>query len=379
VRAKLSLAVLALLGTRGLVAQEHAAHRSAEPGWHTVVEGTVFLQYVRAFGTRGAYQFGSVNRVMIQRAGPLGGGVLALRAMASAEPVTLTDRGAPQLLQVSFPSDGATITDRVHPSPWLMELAGAYEHGALSLYAAAIGEPALGPPAYAHRPSAFANPAVPLGHHSQDVTHSSFGVVTAGIARGAVRVEASAFNDRQPDEPTTVFSYRGARLDSYAGRLRVAWGSGSSLYGFYGYLPAAGSGHHHGSLHRVGAAIVHNAAPWFLTIVYSANDPVGRERPAGSALVEAQRRWKDEHVLFARAEYVQRTDEELSLIGSVNERQDVGAVQVGYARGIRTVETSRLRVGMYGLLSIVPPQLRPFYGSRIPFTVAAFGHLSFES
>jgi hypothetical protein len=366
-----------------LAAQEHEHHGGGQ--WRPSLEVTAYLQYIQTSRIRGAYQFGSINRAMLQTGGSALGGSIRLRAMGSAEPVTLTERGAPQPLQVSFTSDGETITDRAHPSPWLMELAASYERViseggdvTVSLYAAAIGEAALGPPIYFHRGSAVANSAVPLGHHSQDVTHSSYGVVTAGVTAGIVGLEFSAFNDRQPEEPGIVFYYDGARLDSYAARATVTTKGGSRLSGFYGYLPAAGGGHHHDALHRFGAALTHDGSPWSFSLVYSANDPLGSTRRANTVLLEGARRWSGGHVLFARAEYVQRTDEELALIGSINALQDVEALQLGYAMAVGG-SGMQFRVGGYTAINLVPPQLEPFYGTRTPLTLNAFGQVSWSS
>lgn len=125
--------------------------------------------------------------------------------MVSAEPWTVTARGYPQLLQVATPYRGGIVTDRQHPHELCSELAVAYEHGvgsnlAGSLYAAPVGEPALGPVVYLHRPSAAYDPVAPLGHHTQDFTHTSFGVVTVGAFTRALRIEASAFNGAHPDD-----------------------------------------------------------------------------------------------------------------------------------------------------------------------------------
>ena len=371
--------MLAVLLASVLSAQGHEMHMSDSTGWRSSVHGTAFLQYVRTFDTRATYQVGSVNRVMFESGGPWAGGRVRVRGMGSAEPLTLTDRGAPQPLQIAFTSGGETITDHMHPSPWIMELALSYDRKfsegvAASIYGAAIGEPALGPPVYVHRSSAAANPAVPLSHHAQDVTHSSFGVVTIGVYARRLRLEGSSFNDRQPEEPSTVFFYRGARLDAHAVRITFAAGTAWSLAGSYGYLPAASGGHTHEALHRMSLALVRNAAPWFITVAFGANDPVGREPPSRALLAEGERRWNSEqHVLFARAEYVQRTAEELSLVGSVNPRQDIEALQVGYSYG------RRVRLGGYATMTRIPPQLEPFYGSRTPLTVAVFGQFSWAA
>ena len=108
-----------------------------------------------------------------------------------------------------------------------MELSAAYEHPiansvAMSVYAAAVGEPAIGPVASMHRPLANSDPLAPIGHHWQDASHQSFGVLTIGMSTRTVKLEASAFNPREPDEHHGFMDYREARLDSYSGRLSWA-------------------------------------------------------------------------------------------------------------------------------------------------------------
>ncbi len=126
--------------------------------WTLMVHGSVFLQYDRQLGTRADDQLGSVNWVMLTAARPAAGGMLRLRTMVSAEPWTLTARGYPELLQVAEPYRGGILTDRQHPHELISELSVGFEHpvgsrvGA-SLYAAPVGEPALGPVAYLHRPA----------------------------------------------------------------------------------------------------------------------------------------------------------------------------------------------------------------------------------
>lgn len=374
---------LAVFIARGVPAQEHMDHMPEAERWHASVAGAAFLQYDHTFQTRGAYHVGSLNRVMLHAGGPWGGagGTLAVRVMGSAEPLTLGDRGAPQLLQVAFTNGGQTVTDRSHPSPWIMELAGSYERPLaagvdVSLYGAAIGEPALGPPVYLHRGSAATNPVVPLGHHAQDDAHSSFGVVTFGARVERLRLEMSAFNDRQPDDPGTVFFYQGARLDAYATRATVMAGAGWSLFASYGFLPATGGGHTHDSQHRVSAGGLLTAPGWSVTIAYGGSDPVGSARLRHTLLVEAEHRLSSADVVFGRAEYVQRTAEELSLVGSINATQDVEAVQVGYGRTVVARRATTVRVGAHATLNIVPPALVPFYGSRAPFAIAVFGQLT---
>lgn len=373
-----------MLCAGGLRAQQHEMHMAESTRWRGSFGGTAFMQDVRTFGTRATHQLGSVNRAMIEASGPWLGGNVGLHLMGSAETLTLPHRGTPQHLQVAFTNDGETITDHAHPAPWIMELAASYERPlfegiTVSFYGAAIGAPALGPPAYLHRASAAANPAEPLGHHAQDITHSSFGVLTFGLGAGRLHLEGSAFNDRQPDEASTVFFYRGARLDAYSARASFTVAKGLSLSSSYGYLPAASGGHSHGALHRFGVTGVYGVAPWFVTIVYSANDPVGTAVPRATFLVEAEHRWTAGHVLFARAEYVKRTAEELSLVGSIGALQNIETVQLGYGRAVARLLGNPARLGASATTSFVAPELEPFYGSRTPLTLAVFGQFSWAA
>jgi len=86
-----------------------------------------------------------------------------------------------------------------------MEVAGLCdlklgEKSVLSFYFAPVGDPAIGPTAYAHRASASENPVGALGHHQEDSTHIADDVVTVGFTHRMARIEASGFHGREPDE-----------------------------------------------------------------------------------------------------------------------------------------------------------------------------------
>ena len=99
----------AMLCAQPVAAQQHAQMTQSR-GWMAGWSGSAFVHYARTFETRGAYQFGSVNRVMLHAGGPWAGGTVDLHLMGSAELLTLGARGAPQLLQVAFHADGGTVT-----------------------------------------------------------------------------------------------------------------------------------------------------------------------------------------------------------------------------------------------------------------------------
>src|SRR5689334_9090688 len=161
-------------------------------GWMLMVHGDVFLQYDHQGGPRGDDQVGSINWAMLMVMRELGRGTLHLHGMLSAEPLTIGARGYPLLLQSGESYHGEPLHDRQHPHDLFMELSAMFERsitrrvGAV-LYAALVGEPALGPVAYMHRPSALNDPFAPLSHHWMDATHITFGVLTAGVFTRAVK------------------------------------------------------------------------------------------------------------------------------------------------------------------------------------------------
>jgi hypothetical protein len=105
-----------------------------------------------------------------------------------------------------------------------MELSASYSHPlgngqSVFVYGGLPGEPAFGPPAFMHRPAAEANPEAPITHHWMDSTHITFGVVTAGYVNGDMKIEASRFRGREPDQDR--YDIETGNLDSTA--VRLSW------------------------------------------------------------------------------------------------------------------------------------------------------------
>src|SRR2546429_8873862 len=166
--------------------------------------GGVFLRSDDQGGPGGGSRGGVVNWGLLAGSRGASGGRLHLRLMLSAEPFTIGARGYPLLLQTGEEYGGAPLVDRQHPHDLFMELAALYERRiadnlAASIYLAPVGEPALGPPAFPHRPSASSDPLAPLSHHWQDATHITVGGITAGLFPRTVKAEGSAFKGPEPD------------------------------------------------------------------------------------------------------------------------------------------------------------------------------------
>src|SRR5213592_1512073 len=360
----------------------HAAHLMLGD-WTLMLHGKGFLQYDWQGGSRGSNQLGLVNWAMAAASRPLGGGQLQLRAMLSAEPWTIGSRGYPLLVQSGESYQGAPLHDRQHPHDLFMELAALYERPVarnlgLSLYLAPVGEPAVGPVAFPHRPSAAADPLAPISHHWQDGTHITFGVVTAGVFTRNVKLEASWFNGREPDENRTGFDYSGRRLDSYSARLTLNPDPRWSVSAWYGYLKSPEVLHPDESLHRYGAAALTTQpfgrrGQWAGALIWGANDQIGSGQPSHSVVLESTLDLDGTNAVFGRAEYVRKSAQELVIASAPPaEEYDVGALALGYRRMVGTVAGLAVGLGARASVNLVPSSLEPTYGSRAVAGLAVY-------
>src|SRR5215813_10386383 len=147
--------------------------------WMFMFHGEAFLNFEQQSGPRGGDKVFSTNWFMPMAQRSVGPGLFTVRGMFSLEPATVTDRFYPELFQQGETAFARPIVDGQHPHDCLMELAVLYDWK--------LGDPAMGPAAYAHRASASENPLAPLGHHLQDSTHIASDVLTAGATYKRVR------------------------------------------------------------------------------------------------------------------------------------------------------------------------------------------------
>ena len=196
------------------------------PGqWELMAHGAIFADYNQQGGPRGEGKAESVNWGMLMEEHPLGRGTILFRQMFSAESLTSPHPGFPELFQTGETYHGEPLVDHQHPHNVFAELSAYYtvpltEKISWEVYGGPSAEPALGPVMYLHRASAAELPMAPLGHHLQDSTHTSFGVVTTGLVIDRVKIEGSAFNGHEPNEER--WSIQPAALDSWSVRGSVA-------------------------------------------------------------------------------------------------------------------------------------------------------------
>jgi hypothetical protein len=364
--------------------------------WRLMAHAFAFAVYTEQGSLRGGRQAFGTNMLALGAARPLAGGTLALRGMASFEPL-MGRSGYRHLLQTGESADGINhLIDRQHPHDLAMEMAAVYSHPlgpgrSAFLYAGWPGEPALGPPAFMHRPSAAGNPTAPLGHHWMDATHITFGVVTGGLTWGRAKLDASAFNGREPDGMR--WDFETPRLDSASVRLTVNPTPAFSAQVSIGHLNAPERLHPTIDVRRYSASLawsgglggsrLHMSAIWgrnvrnrdlpncFLSagcFQAAMAIPYPPSRVQDAWLLEGALHVKARHIVFTRAEHVEK-DGLYPGIDPFHARVfPVGAMQLGYLYELPVRGPLGIRAGGAAGFSLVPEFIEPDFGSRHPFS-----------
>jgi hypothetical protein len=356
--------------------------------WNMMVHGFAYAQYDRQTGNRGASQFGSLNWGMLMATHELAGGRFQARTMLSLDAAGVTSRGYPLLLQSGEAYNGSQIHDRQHPHDLWMELGAMYDRPltndlGLTLYAAPSGEPALGPVAFMHRPSAMDNPSAPITHHWSDATHISFGVLTAGVFTRRMRLEGSVFNGREPDQYR--WNFDPIKLDSYSGRVSFNPSANWALNAGYGYIKSPEALTPDVSMHRMTASAMYGrkigeTGQVATTLLWGANRHSDHPGLSHGGLLETEAVLDRHNTVFARAEVVQKSAEELVLNAapvnlSAQSPFTVTALSLGYVREVFPMKSATLGLGAIGTLNVVPQSLHGAYGTRTPMGLFLFFRL----
>jgi hypothetical protein len=337
--------------------------------WLAMVHGYADLVHDDQGGARGGSQSFLTGMLMLMARRDLAHGALGVRMMVSPDPL-MGPSGYPLLFQTGETADGHTpLIDRQHPHNLLMEAALTYSadlprDGSLFLYAGPAGEPALGPPAFMHRLSAEDNPEAPLTHHWLDSSHVSYGVVTGGYALGHFKIEASAFNGREPDQHR--YDIELGPLDSYALRVALNLGADWSLQVSTAHLVSPEQLEPGVNVRRTTASATYNAPLgqwWQSTVAWGRNDPTVGAATSGW-LLESAAQPLPRQTLFGRLESV--TKDELFLPGAALYGQGflINKLTLGYIHDVARLASIDLGVG--GLFSVYrfPAALEATYGAH---------------
>ncbi len=380
----------------------HAWHFT--PGnWSVMMHGAVRIGVNHQTGPRGVTKAESQNWLMVMAEHDAGPGTLSLRGMFSAEPLTAPPGGFPQLFQTGEEYRGREIVDAQHPHDLFMELAAAWnvpvtENVTLHAYGGVVGEPALGPVAFMHRPSAAENPAAPLGHHWQDSTHITHGVFTGGISFWKMKIEASAFHGREPDVNRADIEM--GAIDSWSGRLWFAPNRDWSMQFSHGRLNEPESTEP-GDTVRTTASIHHNRVwedgSWATSVVWGRNDRADGD--SNAYLLESTVRFLRRNAIYGRIELADKRHlleenvygragledghhddegdddhDEPGVSGTLPGFEPsfrVTAFTVGYVRDVYENSQFAIGIGADVTAHAIPDELKTVYGIS-PMSVKAF-------
>jgi hypothetical protein len=352
--------------------------------WSTMLHGYATAIYDNQGGPRGDSKSVVASMLMGMAQKPLGAGTLTLRAMGSLDPL-MGKRGYPLLLATGETADGETeLVDRQHPHDLFMELAAVYSRplgDKLSgfVYVGLPGEPALGPATYMHRLAGLANPEAPIDHHWLDSTHVTFGVATAGLVYDNVKLEASSFTGREPDEDR--WDIERPRFDSWA--VRATWNptANLSMQASRGRLNSPEGLHPEEDVRRTTASLTYDRAfgenrRWEATFAWGRNDPTGgHDAQVTDAFLAEAAVQLGANTLFGRAERVDKDE----LFGDADPLHGqvftVGKLSVGGYRSfpIGPPSSSWAAIDLGGLVSRydLPGAIQTAYGSD-PTSFMAF-------
>jgi hypothetical protein len=381
-------------------------------GWMLMLHGSAFISDTQqqAQNHRGGDKLFSTNWLMpmaMRQLGPDGKyGELTVRTMLSLEPATVSSRQYPELFQQGETAFGKPIIDGQHPHDFFMELAALYDlrlghQTLLSLYAAPIGDPAIGPTAYPHRLSASEDPIAALGHHQQDSTHIAFNVFTGGLTWRWLRFEESGFHGAEPSEQRWGFqpSPNGLAVDSYSSRITFSpaqnWSSQYSiahivspeaLYPGENQQRQTASimynrpiGAHHDTTSMPGMDMSTPATDnWSTTLLWGRTKSLTDNSKENSYLLESLLQFHTRNYVWTRIENAARTNELLlppdSPLPPNFEELPIGHVAAytfGYDRDYRILPHILTAPGAQFTTYVTPQSLVSTYGAH-PWGVVAF-------
>ncbi len=348
-----------------------------------MLHGAIFPRYTNVSTRRGDDRIDAPNWFMAMFSHPLGDSTqFGSRLMMSLDPLTEGGRGYPLLFQTGEAWQGEPLHDRQHPHDLFDELSFSlsqkFEHDLSAyVYFGYPGEPALGPPAFMHRPSAMDDPDAPIGHHWQDSTHITFGVATLGLQWsrfGGMKLEGSIFTGREPDEDR--YDFDRPRFDSYSGRLSWNPTQNLALQVSYGYIKSPEELHPETKIHRTTASAIYNLplgrdTNWSNSFVWGQNNAT-EEGKTQSFLIESNYQ-RGRNTVYFRWERVQKSGHELVLKPfDESEIFPVSGYSLGYVRDLSHGNGIDVGLGTQFTINDRPDSLDRYYGDDLGYAFQFF-------
>jgi hypothetical protein len=356
----------------------------AKGNWTLMFHANAFVLDEQQSSQRGGDKFFSTNWMMGMAQRSAGPGIFTARAMLSLEPATITGREYPLLFQQGETAFGKPIADGQHPHNFFMEIAALYDlklgkNGLLSFYAAPMGDPAIGPIAYPHRASASEDPLATLGHHQEDSTHIAEDVVTVGATYRIVRIEASGFHGREPDENRWNISQ--GKIDSWSTRLTLQPGKNWSGQYSYSLIASPEALFPNENQERMTASLMYNRpirrGDWASSLIWGRTRSLTDNSKFNSYTLESTLRFLSDNHAWTRIENAERSNELLlgeNPLPPNFVEQPIGRVQaytIGYDHDFDFIPRLSSALGAQVTVYGAPESLKPIYGSH-PAGVAVF-------
>ncbi len=344
--------------------------------WMFMGHGNIFLRYnsqdITNRGTRGNSKVDAPNWFMFMGQRRVGSkGLFHFSAMLSLDAL-FGGNGYPLLFQTGESYQGSPLVDRQHPHDLFSELSVSYSQAInkdidVFTYFGYPGEPALGPVAFMHRPSALNNPDATLGHHWTDATHITFGVATAGIRYKIFKLDGSIFKGREPDEHR--YNFDKIQFDSYSYRLTVNPTNTLSMQVSRGFIKSPEALHPEEDVWRTTASVIHTlplqGENHFLSsvVVWGSNDG-GEGHKENSMTVESNLQL-DKFAVYGRYEFVQKSAQELLVPGfDAHDTFNVNAFTVGANYTILRKMNTNFSLGVQASVYSADTALDPIYGNN---------------
>lgn len=290
-----------------------------------MIHGNIFFRYNNQDftneGSRGAHKIDAPNWLMAMGQTEIGQrGLFNFSVMLSLDPLTVGGAGYPLLFQSGETWKGIPLVDHQHPHDLFSELSVGYSYLFSKdvdafIYIGYPGEPALGPVAFMHRPSALYNPDAPISHHWQDATHITFGVTTLGFRYKNFKLEGSNFTGREPDEDR--YDFDKPRFSSWSTRLSYNPSSAWALQVSKAWIKDVHTIGPREDVNRTTASVIHSISfgtknTLNSTAVWGYNQPIGHHPSSYSFLVESALSL-NHTAIYGKYEYVEKSTEELVL------------------------------------------------------------------
>jgi hypothetical protein len=223
-----------------------------------------------------------------------------------------------------------------------------------------------------HRLSGMNIPVAPITHHWLDSTHISYGVLTAGVVMDRVKVEASTYRGREPDQ--NRWDIETPKLDSYSYRVSYNPAERWALQVSRGRLKSPEQLDPDVDQSRVTASIMYDGAMgatgrWEATLAWGENhDDPGHTLDAFTAEITET---NERATAFFRAERVEKDELFVPPAPQAGQVFAVGEMTLGYRWDFARRDHAALGIGAAGTLSRVPSELHDAYG-RSPISGLVF-------